>query len=45
MLDLAYIRERADEVRENLVKLNTTAPLDKILELDAQRRTILQEVE
>jgi seryl-tRNA synthetase len=45
MLDLAYIREHADEVRENLLKLNTTAPLDKILELDAQRRAILQEVE
>jgi len=45
MLDLAYIREHADEVRENLVKLNTTAPIDKILELDTQRRTLLQEVE
>jgi len=45
MLDLAYIREHPEEVRENLAKLNTIAPLDEILELDARRRMLLQEVE
>ncbi|MDH7486936.1 MAG: serine--tRNA ligase [Anaerolineae bacterium] len=45
MLDLNFIREHPDQVREALVKLNTEAPLDAILELDAQRRELLREVE
>lgn len=45
MLDLAFIREHPDEVKEALRKLNTTAPIDEILEADRQRRTLLQEVE
>jgi len=45
MLDLAFIREHPDQVREALAKLNTEAPLDHILELDRKRRELLQEVE
>jgi seryl-tRNA synthetase len=45
VLDMAFIREHPDEVKEALVKLNTTAPIDEILALDAQRRALLAEVE
>ena len=45
MLDLRFIRERADEVREALVKLNSSAPIDEILSLDAQRRELLSEAD
>jgi len=45
MLDLNFIREHPDEVKEALVKLNTDAPIDIILQLDAERRQLLQEVE
>jgi len=45
MLDLTFIREHPDEVKDALVKLNTDAPVDQILELDRQRRELLQEVE
>ena len=45
MLDLAYIREHPDQVKEALIKLNSDAPIDDILELDQHRRDLLQEVE
>ncbi len=45
MLDLKFIRENPDLVREALVKLNATAPIDEILSLDEQRRALLSEVE
>jgi seryl-tRNA synthetase len=45
MLDLNFIRERPDEVKEALVRLNTTAPIDAILELDEKRREMIKEVE
>jgi seryl-tRNA synthetase len=45
MLDLRFIRENPDLVKEALVKLNTTAPIDEILSLDEQRRELLSEVE
>ncbi len=45
MLDLHYIREHTDEVRKTLARRNTTAPLDRILELDQQRRQLIGEVE
>jgi seryl-tRNA synthetase len=45
MLDLAFIREHPDIVREALVKLNTTAPLEEVLRLDAERRRLVAEVE
>ena len=45
MLDLNFIREHPEVVREALVKLNTTAPLDDILRLDSERRQLLQQTE
>ena len=45
MLDLAFIREHPDVVRQALVALNVTAPLDQVLELDAERRRLVAEVE
>ena len=45
MLDLNFIRENPDKVKAALVDLNTEAPIDEILELDQQRRSLLKEVE
>lgn len=45
MLDLNFIREHADEVKRALADLNTTAPIDEILQLDRRRRELLQVVE
>ncbi len=45
MIDLGYIREHADEVREALRNLNASAPIDEILALDERRRVLLGEVE
>lgn len=45
MLDLNFIRENTDEVKARLLDLNTDAPIDDILRLDAQRRDLLKEVE
>ncbi len=45
MLDLAYIREHADDVRAGLDKLHAAAPLDAILAGDAERRQLLGETE
>ena len=45
MLDLKFIRDHPDEVREALEKLNDTAPIDEILALDRQRRELLAETD
>jgi seryl-tRNA synthetase len=45
MLDLKYIRENADLVREAVRKRRDTAPLDEILELDSERRQKIIELE
>jgi len=45
MIDLAFIRQHPDVVKEALVHLGTTAPIDEILELDQQRRKLLSEIE
>ena len=45
MLDIAFIREHPDAVKEALRKLNTDAPIDDILALDRKRRELLQETE
>ena len=45
MLDLRLIRDQTAMVREALAKLNTTAPIDEILNLDARRRELLTEAE
>jgi len=45
MLDLRFIRENVDLVREALVKRRDSAPLDEILELDRERRQKVTELE
>jgi seryl-tRNA synthetase len=45
VLDLALIREKPDFVQAEIAKLNAQAPIDQIVALDEQRRTLLQEVE
>jgi seryl-tRNA synthetase len=45
MLPLAFVREHADEVRDNLRRRYAEAPLDEILALDRRRRELLAEVE
>ncbi len=45
MLDLKFIRENIDLVREALKKRQDSAPLDEILELDAERRQKILELE
>jgi seryl-tRNA synthetase len=39
------IREKPGFVKAEITKLNSEAPIDRIVELDAQRRALLQEVE
>jgi seryl-tRNA synthetase len=45
MIDLKLIRERPDQVREAIASLQLTAPIDEILALDDERRSLLSEVE
>ncbi len=45
MLDLKFIRENADLVREALEKRQDTAPIDQILHLDAERRDRIRQLE
>ncbi|MDU2184127.1 MAG: serine--tRNA ligase, partial [Negativicoccus succinicivorans] len=45
MLDIKWIRENADRVRENLKNRHHTADVDEIIRLDEERRTLLAEVE
>lgn len=45
MLDINLIRERTAWVKEQIDKLNDTAPIDEIVALDKRRREIIQEVE
>jgi seryl-tRNA synthetase len=45
MLDLKFIRENIDQVRQAVANRHTTAPLDEILKLDAERRQKLLELE
>ncbi|NOZ29737.1 MAG: serine--tRNA ligase [Chloroflexi bacterium] len=46
MLDIRIIREQTDMVRDAMRKLGAEdAPIDRVLELDAERRSLLAEVE
>ena len=45
MLDLKFIRENADLVRQAVANRQDTVPLDEILELDSERRRKLAELE
>lgn len=45
MLDIKYIIENTEEIRENIKKRNVTADLDQLLELYSLRKTNLLELE
>ncbi len=45
MLDLKFIREHPDLVKEGIRKKGESGDVDRILELDARRREIIQQVE
>ncbi|MCK4947834.1 MAG: serine--tRNA ligase [Candidatus Aureabacteria bacterium] len=45
MLDLKFIRENVETVKEGIRKKNVNVDLDALLGLDAQRRELLKEVE
>ena len=45
MLDIKWIRENTDRVRENLKNRHHDADVDEIIRLDEERRTLLAEVE
>ena len=45
MLDLKFIRENPELVRQAIKNKNDKADIDRILELDAGRRGIISEVE
>jgi seryl-tRNA synthetase len=45
VIDIRIIRERPDEVKRALDVLNATAPIDRIVELDAERRKLVTEVD
>jgi seryl-tRNA synthetase len=45
MLDLKFIRDNSDLVRQNTANKNESADIDRILELDEKRRSIIQEAD
>jgi seryl-tRNA synthetase len=45
VLDLALIREKPEFIKAEIAKLNSEAPIDQIVELDQQRRSLLTKVE
>ena len=45
MLDLKFVRENIDQIRQAIANRQDTAPLDEILELDQERRRKLLELE
>ena len=45
MLSLQFIRENTDRVKRDVLLRNSSAPIDRILQLDEERREILQQVE
>jgi seryl-tRNA synthetase len=45
VLDLRLIREKPEEVKAQIARLHTTAPIDEILALDERRRALLTQVE
>jgi len=45
MLDIKYIRENAEEVKQNCINRRVDVNIDRILELDQERRDFMQQVE
>lgn len=45
MLDIKFIREHVQEVKDNLIHRHNSFDLDEVLDLDSRRRNLLQETE
>jgi seryl-tRNA synthetase len=45
MIDIRLIREQTEEVRAAIARLHTTAPIDRIVELDSTRRELVTEAD
>lgn len=45
MLDIKFIRDNADKLKETIKNKNIDLDLDQLLDLDSKRRTVLAEVE
>ncbi|MEM7344214.1 MAG: serine--tRNA ligase [Chloroflexota bacterium] len=45
MLDINFVRNNVEQVKQAIADLNLEAPVDEVVELDARRRDILKEVE
>ena len=45
MLDLKFIRENIEAVRQNITNKNESAKIDNIAEIDVRRRSIIQEAD
>ena len=45
MLDLKFIRANVQAVKQNIINKNESADIDTFIELDEQRRAIIQQVE
>jgi len=45
MLDIKYIKEHKEEVKQNCLNRQASVDIDKLLELDAKRRTLITEVQ
>lgn len=45
MLDIKYIRDHVDEVKKNCTNRGVDVDVDRLIELDEARRTLLQEIE
>ncbi len=45
MLDIKYIRENPDEIKKGCQKKNVHCDIDRLLEIDKQKRKLLQETE
>ena len=45
MLDVKFIREYPDVVKQNVINKNESADIDALLVLDEKRRSLIQEVE
>lgn len=45
MLDIKYLREHEQDVRDAMLRRGASAPIDKALELDKERRRLVTEVE
>ena len=45
MLDIKFIREHAEEVKENAANRRVNVDIDRLLALDKERREYLQKME